>query len=117
MTTFEDFYHDLLELAEKYRQQNVPLKIEGDLDGDILKIFGEEITSLARAKNGLADVSELAHATAEHHPYWHLLSNCTDIADTVLEGWNDSLSFENLSDIDWALKNLKISVEKIRTKQ
>ena len=30
MTTFEDFYHDLLELAEKYRQQNVPLKIEGE---------------------------------------------------------------------------------------
>ena len=51
MTDFENFYHDLLDLAKKYENQNVPLKIEKDLDNDIVKIFGEKITSLTRAEN------------------------------------------------------------------
>ena len=116
MTNFENFYDDLLDLAKKYELKNVPLKIENDLENDIVKIFGENITSLARAKNGLNDVAELAYATAEHHPYWNLLYNCSEIANCVLDKWGDSLTVEDLSDIDWALKKLNQSLEKIKIK-
>ncbi len=116
MTNFENFYHDLLDLAKKYEQQNTPLKIEKDLENDIVKIFGEKITSLARARNGLNDIAELAYATAEHHPYWNLLYNCSEIASSVLEKWKESLSADDLSDIDWAIKELNQSLEKIKNK-
>lgn len=116
MTNFENFYDDLLDLAKKYEQQNIPLKIENDLENNIVKIFGEKITSLARARNGLNDVSELAYATAEHHPYWNLLYNCSEIASSVLEKWTESLSVDDLSDIDWAIKELNQSLEKIKNK-
>ena len=116
MTNFENFYHDLLELVKKYEQQNTPLKIEKDLENDIIKIFGEKITSLARAQNGLNDVTELAYTTAEHHPYWNLLYNCSEIANSVLEKWKESLTAEDFSDIDWALKELEQSLEKIKNK-
>ena len=85
MTGFESFYHELLDLAKKHEKENTPLKIQQDLENDIIKIFGPNISSLARAKNGLADISELAYATAEHHPYWNLLYNCSEIASSVLE--------------------------------
>ncbi len=116
MTNFENFYDDLLDLAKKYEQKNVPLKIENDLENDIVKIFGENITSLARARNGLNDVAELAYATAEHHPYWNLLYNCSEITSSVLEKWKESLSEDDLSDIDWAIKELNQSLEKIKNK-
>ena len=116
MTNFENFYHDLLALAKKYELQNTPLKIEQDLENDIIKIFGEKITSLARARNGLNDVTELAYATAEHHPYWNLLYNCSEIASTVLEKWKESLSVNDFSDIDWAIKELNHSLEQIKNK-
>ena len=116
MTNFENFYHDLLDLAKKYEQQNTPLKIEEDIKNDIIKVFGERITSLTRARNGLNDVSELAYTTAEHHPYWNLLYNCSEIASTVLERWKESLSEDDLSDIDWAIKELDQSLEKIKNK-
>ena len=116
MTEFENFYHELLDLAKKYEHQNLPLKIEKDLENDIIKVFGERITSLARAKNGLSDVTELAYTTAEHHPYWNLLYNCSEIASSILEKWNDSLSAEDLSDINWAVKELNQSLEKIKNK-
>ena len=117
MEDFESFYHDLLELAKKYETKNIPLKIEKDLENDIVKIFGEKITSLARAKNGLNDVTELSYTTAEHHPYWNLLYNCSEIATSVLEKWKDSLSDEDLSDIEWGIKELTQSLEKIKNKQ
>ena len=116
MTNFENFYQELLALVEKYEQQNTPLKVEKDLENDIIKIFGEKITSLARAQNGLADVTELAYTTAEHHPYWNLLYNCSEIATSVLEKWKDSLSDEDMSDIAWAIKELNQTLEKIKNK-
>jgi len=115
-TNFENFYHDLLDLAKKYEMQNTPLKIEQDLENDIIKIFGEKITSLSRARNGLNDVAELAYATAEHHPYWNLLYNCSEIASSVLEKWKESLSADDFSDIDWAIKELNHSLEQIKNK-
>ncbi len=116
MTNFKNFYDDLLDLAKKYETKNIPLKIENDLENDIVKIFGENITSLARARNGLNDVAELAYATAEHHPYWNLLYNCSEIASSVLEKWKESLSTDDLSDIDWAIKELNQSLKKIKNK-
>ena len=114
MIDFENFYNDLLDLAKKYELQNVPLKIEKDLENDVIKIFGQKITSLARAQNGLNDVTELAYTTAEHHPYWNLIYNCSEITNSVLEQWRGSLSEDDFSDIEWAIKELNQTLEKIK---
>ena len=103
MTNFENFHHDLNELVKKY-ESDFGLKIEEDLEHDIIKIFGTKITSLARAQNGLNDVTELAHATAEHHPYWN----------TVLNNWKKSLSSDDVADIEWALKEINQTLVKIK---
>ena len=113
MNDFENFHHDLIELIKKY-EHDVPLKVEEDLESEIIKIFGTKITSLARAQNGLNDVTELAHATAEHHPYWNLLSNCSEIGHTVLDNWKKSLSSDDVADIEWALKEINQTLEKIK---
>ena len=113
MTDFEDFHHDLIELVKKY-EINLGLKIEEDLEHDIIKIFGQKITSLARAQNGLNDMTELSYTTAEHHPYWNLLYNCSEIGHTVLDKWKKSLSSEDIADIKWALKEINQTLEKIK---
>ena len=116
MTAFDTFYNDLHELVDKHEKNNTPLKVEKDLETDIVKIFGENVTALARAKNGLNDVTELAYATAEHHPYWNLLYNCSEIANIVLEKWKSELSKKDTSDVEWSIKELKQSLEKISEK-
>ena len=115
MDTFEDFYKDLILLAEKYEKNNVSIKIENDSDNTIIKIFGEKITALARAKNGLNDATELAYTTAEHHPYWNLLYNSSEIANTVLDKWKGKLSKEDTDEIKWAIKELSQGLEKIKS--
>lgn len=114
--TVEDFYNELVILSEKYGKKNISLKLEKDLDNDIIKIFGEKITALARAKNGLNDVTELAYATAEHHPYWNILYNSSEIANTVLEKWKDKISKKDIEEIEWAIKELSQTIEKIKEK-
>ena len=116
MTTFDKFHHDLTELVKKY-ETDLGLKIEEDLDYEIIKIFGTKITSLARAQNGLNDVTELAHATAEHHPYWNLLSNCSEIGHTVLDNWKKSLSSDDIADVEWAMKEINQTLEKIKNQK
>ena len=117
MTTFENFYDELVELARKYEQSNLPLKIEKDLENNVVKIFGEKITSLARAKNGLNDVSELALATAEHHPFWNLLYNCSEISHTILDKWSSQFTKDEIDDIQWSIKELTQTLEKIKENQ
>ena len=116
MTSFDAFYNELLELVSKHEKNNTPLKVEKDLDANIVKIFGENITALTRAKNGLTDVTELAYTTAEHHPYWNLLYNCSEITNILLEKWKSELSKKDISDIEWSIKELKQSLEKITDK-
>ena len=52
MTDFEDFHHDLIELVKKY-ENDLGLKIEEDLEHEIIKIFGLKITSLARDRKSV----------------------------------------------------------------
>ena len=116
MSDFEEFFSDLKKLVEKHEQKNTMVKLESDLDNDIIKIFGEKISSLEKAKNGLNDVTELAYTTAEHHPYWNLLYQSSEIANTVLEKWKDKLSAEEISEIEWSLKEISQALEKIKEK-
>ena len=117
MTNFENFRQDLMNLVKKY-DSDIPLKVEEDIENNIIKIFGANMTSLARAQNGLNDMTELAYTTAEHHPYWNLLYfNCSEIANTVLDKWKNSLSSDDFKDIDWALKEIHQTLEKIKDKE
>jgi hypothetical protein len=114
MTSFEEFHQSLLKLIKSFEEKNTQLKIESDLESNIVKIFGENIDSLSRAKNGLDDVSELAQTTAEHHPYWNFLFNCSQISKTILEKWNDNLSKEELEEIEWSIKELHHTLNKMK---
>ena len=98
--TFSDFYNSLIELVKSYENENTMLKVEEDLESNIIRIFGEKIESLSRAKNGIEDVAELAYTTAEHHPYWALLYHCTQIGKISLEKWNDELTKEELDEVE-----------------
>lgn len=115
--TFSDFYKSLLELAKTFEEKNTSLKIQPDLDANIIRIYGEKTDSLERAKAGLEDVSELAYTTAEHHPYWNLIYNASQISKLALEKWNDQLTQEELDEILWCIDELKNTGMKLKEKQ
>ena len=113
MDSFKSFFNELLTLVEKYEKKQVMIKVENEPDYEFVKIFGEKIDSILRAKTGLNDVSELAYTTAEHHPYWALLYNSSEISKTVLEKWNDTISHEEMNEIKWHIKEIENSCKKL----
>lgn len=112
----EDFtkFHDaLLDLVKSFEQKNILVKMQSDLDSGTIKIYGERADALARAKGGLEEIAELAYTTAEHHPYWNLLYNGSQILKIVLEKWNDNLTKEELGEINWYADQIKNSLGNI----
>lgn len=116
MEKFDDFYKELQTIVKSYKDNDVMLKVESDLESQIIRIFGEKMSSLGRAKNGLADTSELAFTTAEHHPYWTLLYHACQIAKITLDKWESDLSKEELDEISWSIDELKNSCQKITSR-
>ena len=114
--TFSEFYKSLLQLVKTFEEKNTILKVEEDDALNIIRIFGKNADSVSRAKNGLEDAVELAYATAEHHPYWVLLYNSSLISKAVLEKWNENLSKEDLSEIQWMVSELQNSCDKLMNK-
>jgi len=114
--SFTDFYKSLMDLVKTFEEKNTILKVEEDLALNIIRIFGEGVDSVSRAKNGLEEVVELSYTTAEHHPYWALLYNCSQISKSILEKWNDELTEEDLSEIRWMISELENSCNKLKNK-
>jgi len=71
---------------------------------------------VSRAEKALYDIQELADSTAEHHPYWALLYNCSHISKLILEKWNDDLTEEDLSEIRWMISELENTCKKLKDK-
>jgi len=114
--SFQLFYEELKLLVEKFEKKQTQIKVESDLDFDSVKIFGEKMDSVTRAKLGINDAAELAYTTAEHHPYWAVLYNCTEIAKTIIEKWNDELAPEQLEEMKWNLKEIQNTILNIENK-
>ena len=114
--SFSDFYKSLIELVKTFEEKDTILKVEEDLALNIIRIFGDGADSVSRAKNSLEEVLELSYTVAEHHPYWALLYNCSQISKALLEKWNDDLTKEDLSEIRWMVSELENSCNKLKNK-
>ena len=71
---------------------------------------------VSRAERALYDIQELADSTAEHHPYWALLYNCSQISKLILEKWNDELTEDDICEIRWTISELENSYSKLEDK-
>jgi hypothetical protein len=108
--------HDAIsDLIKSFEQKNVIVKMQSDLDSNTIKIYGETASVLERAKGGLEEVAELAFATAEHHPYWNLLYSGSQILKIVLEKWHDTLSTDEIKEINWYVDEIKNSLSNLST--
>ena len=70
---------------------------------------------LKRSLSGLYDVLELFYATAEHHPYWTMLYNATEILKTILDKWESEFCQDEIDDMAWRVDELKTALNKIKS--
>ncbi|SRR5579883_307294 len=107
---FENFCNALADLIKSYEQKNLALKIHENVDMEMVKIYGSNSGSLERAKAGLEEVDELAYDTAEHHPYWNILYDGSQMLKIVLERWHEDLTDDDLKEIHWYVEKIQNSL-------
>jgi len=110
------FYMALSELVRSFEQKDLPIRMVSDTDSGIVRIYSERSDALSRARTGLEEVAELAYDTAEHHPYWNLLYDGSQILKVVLEKWKSNLTDEELLEIKWYADKIKDSLENAANK-
>ena len=75
-------------------------------------------TQLVKEVTDLVDkMAELSYTVAEHHPYWKLLYSSVEISKIVLEKWDDDISTEDTSEIQWMISELQDSLNKLKDKK
>ena len=106
---FSKFHESLLDLVKSFEKKNILVKLNSDLNSNVVRIYGEKSDGLSLAKIGLEEIEELSLTTAEHHPYWNLLYNGSQILKIVLEKWNDKLTEDEIREILWYVEEMKNS--------
>ena len=102
----EDTFKDICKKSEELTS----VRSRRYQNADIMSIFGENATSIDRARHGFTDLEELSYTAAEHHPYWRLLNCVVDAGRIILERWGDDMTDEDMDELRWAAARLQESL-------
>jgi hypothetical protein len=95
------------------QDEDMGVKVLADTDSGIIRIYNQDADSLSRASSSLYDLLELSYSTAEHHPYWALLYNATEILKTILDKWEADFSRDEIDDMAWRIEELSMALHKL----
>jgi hypothetical protein len=109
-------YEQIRFIVHKSNQdEKMCVRVLADLECGAIKIYDQDTDSLKRAISGLYDVLELSYATAEHHPYWTILYNATEILKTILDKWESDFCQDEIDDMAWRVDELKTALNKVKS--
>jgi hypothetical protein len=100
-------------MEELKEGKDISIKVHVDREAGIIRIYSESSDHIKRASSGLAEVLELAYTTAEHHPYWAILYNATEICKTALDRWDSYMTPDQLSEMSWRCHEIKMALERL----
>jgi hypothetical protein len=96
------------------KEEGASVTISVDKESGVIRICNQEDTTVVKkASSALSEVLELSYATSEHHPYWGILYNATEISKTILDEWDSNLSKDAISEMSWRSDKIKVALEKI----
>jgi len=112
--TIASLYEQIRSTVDHMNQdEDMGIKVLADTDSGIIRIYDQEADSLKRASSSLYDILELSYSSAEHHPYWALLYNATEILKRILDKWEAELSRDEIDDMAWRIDELSIALHKL----
>jgi hypothetical protein len=113
VSSIDTLYEKIKSMVELSNEdEGVSLKIVADIDSGIIKIYSQD-TDIIRASSGLYELLELSYSTAEHHPYWAILYNATEILKTILDKWDSDFSKDEIDYMSWRIDGMRTALHRI----
>ena len=112
---FETIYKKILSLVNELKNEGIDVKLEVEKESGFLGLYTSKYTTLENAKNGLKHVLELSYTTAEHHPYWNMLYNASEIINIVLDSWHNDFNDDQIKEMFWRNNEIKYNLTKLES--
>ncbi len=113
MSSIDKVLNEIKSILEELQNKGDNMSISVDKEAGVVRIYSEGSDYIKRASSGLAETMELAYTTAEHHPYWSILYNATEICKSVLDRWESNLTADQLSEMAWRCEEIKMALERL----
>jgi len=110
---YNKIYNAICSAIANLKEEGIDIITKFEKDSGFIGIYTSETSILKRAKNGLNEILELSYSTAEHHPYWNLIYNTSEIAKTTLDSWNENFSLDQIQEMLWRNDEIKNTLNKL----
>lgn len=114
VSSIDTLYEKIKSMVELSNvDEGVSVKIVTDTDSGIIKIYSQDADIIKRASSALYELLELSYSTAEHHPYWEILYNATEILKTTLDKWDSDFSKNEIDDMSWRIDGMRTALHRV----
>lgn len=110
---YNKIYNAICSAIANLKEEGIDVITKFEKDSGFIGIYSSDTSILKRAKNGLNEILELSYSTAEHHPYWNLIYNTSEIAKTTLDSWNENFSIDQIQEMHWRNEEIKNTLDKL----
>jgi hypothetical protein len=112
---FDILYKRIDSLVNELKNEGIDIKVKSDYESGSLKLYTSNSDILEIARESLKDVLELSFTTAEHHPYWNILYNGSEILNTILDRWDTYLDDDQINEMLWRNDEVSCNLTKLKS--
>lgn len=110
---FDILFKRIDSLVNELKNEGIDIKVKSDFESGSLKLYTSNSDILEIARESLKDVLELSYTTAEHHPYWNILYNSSEILNTILERWDTYIDDDQVNEMLWRNNEVRCNLTKL----
>ncbi|MFB5599374.1 MAG: hypothetical protein ACE5SW_04000 [Nitrososphaeraceae archaeon] len=100
-------------LVNELKNDGIDIKVKSDYESCSLKLYTSNSDILEIARESLKDVLEFSYTAAEHHPYWNILYNSSEILNTILDKWDEYIDDDQVKEMLWRNNEVKYNLTKL----
>jgi len=104
---YDRLYNTICSVVAILEDEGINIQTKFEKDSGYVGLYTSNTTILKRAKNGIKELLELSYSTAEHHPYWNIIYNTSEIAKTTLDNWDENISHDQIKEMLWRNEEIK----------
>ena len=104
---YDRLYNAICSIVAILKDEGIDIQTKFEKDSGYVGLYTSDAPILKRAKISLKELLELSYSTAEHHPFWNLLYNTSEIAKTILDYWDENFSHDQIKEMIWRNEEIK----------
>lgn len=110
---YDRIYNAICSVITNLKEEGIDVQTKFEKDSGFIGLYTSNTSVLKRAKSGLNEILELSYSTAEHHPYWNIIYNTSEIAKTTLDNWDENFSHDQIQEMLWRNDEIKNTLTRL----